>query len=153
MIRKQVLAFGNSEKSEFINIGIFAASSGGRKGRCHIGRFMPDRERSHVCLCYSHMAKTGFLTTWLICIIYVSLLVWIWNKLEIDSSKENCLHGLTKHICNKYSGYYLFTSFDISFPNLIWCCCFRYLQHVIMSLFTMNTEKHRFTYKMNTTCC
>ena len=49
MIGKQVLAFGKSEKSEFINIGIFAASSGGRKGRLHIGRFTPDRERSHVC--------------------------------------------------------------------------------------------------------
>ena len=49
MIGKQVLAFGKSEKSEFINIGIFAASSGGRKGRRHIGRFKPDRERSHVC--------------------------------------------------------------------------------------------------------
>ena len=49
MIGKQVLAFGKSKKSEFINIGIFAASSGGRKGRLHIGRFMPDRERSHVC--------------------------------------------------------------------------------------------------------
>ena len=48
MIGKQVLAFGKSEKSEFINIGIFAASSGGRKGRHHIGRFTPDRERSHV---------------------------------------------------------------------------------------------------------
>ena len=48
MIGKQVLAFGKSEKSEFINIGIFAALSGGRKGRCHIGRFTPDRERSHV---------------------------------------------------------------------------------------------------------
>ena len=50
MIGKQVLAFGKSEKSEFINIGIFAASSGGRKGRRHIGRFTPDRERSHVWL-------------------------------------------------------------------------------------------------------
>ena len=50
MIGKQVLAFGKSEKSEFINIGIFAASSGGRKGRRHIGRFTPDRERSHVCI-------------------------------------------------------------------------------------------------------
>ena len=49
MIGKQVLAFGKSEKSEFINIGIFAASSGGRKGRCQIGRFTPDREISHVC--------------------------------------------------------------------------------------------------------
>ena len=49
MIGKQVLAFGKSEKSEFINIEIFAASSGGRKGRLHIGRFTPDRERSHVC--------------------------------------------------------------------------------------------------------
>ena len=50
MIGKQVLDFGKSEKSEFINIGIFAASSGGCKGRCNIGRFTPDRERSHVCL-------------------------------------------------------------------------------------------------------
>ena len=50
MIGKQVLAFGKSEKSKFINIGIFAASSGGREGRCHIGSFTPDRERSHVCL-------------------------------------------------------------------------------------------------------
>ena len=41
MIGKQVLAFGKSEKSELINIGIFAASSGGRKGRRHIGRFTP----------------------------------------------------------------------------------------------------------------
>ena len=49
MIGKQVLAFGKSEKSELINIGIFATSSGGRKGRRHIGRFTPDRERSHVC--------------------------------------------------------------------------------------------------------
>ena len=32
MIRKQVLAFGKSEKSEFINIGIFAASREGVKG-------------------------------------------------------------------------------------------------------------------------
>ena len=48
MIGKQVLAFGKSEKLEFINIGIFAASSGGRKERRHIGRFTPDRERSHV---------------------------------------------------------------------------------------------------------
>ena len=48
VIGKQVLAFGKSEKSEFINIGIFAASSGGHKGRRHIGRFTPDRERSHV---------------------------------------------------------------------------------------------------------
>ena len=31
MIKKQVLAFGKSEKSEFINIGIFAASLGGLK--------------------------------------------------------------------------------------------------------------------------
>ena len=46
VIRKQVLAFGKSEKSEFINIRIFPASSAGRKGRRHIGRFMPDRERS-----------------------------------------------------------------------------------------------------------
>ena len=44
MIGKQVLAFGKSEKSEFINIGIFAASSGGIKGGaisgglCQIGR-------------------------------------------------------------------------------------------------------------------
>ena len=50
MIGKQVLAFGKSEKSECINIRIFVASSGGRKGRHHIGRFTPDRERSHVCL-------------------------------------------------------------------------------------------------------
>ena len=49
MIGKQVLAFGKSEISKFINIGIFAASSGGRKGRRHIGSFTPDRERSHVC--------------------------------------------------------------------------------------------------------
>ena len=48
MIGKQVLAFGKSEKSELLNIGIFAALSGGRKGRRHIGRFTPDRERSHV---------------------------------------------------------------------------------------------------------
>ena len=48
VIGKQVLVFGKSEKSEFINIGIFAASSGGRKGRRHIGRFTPDQERSHV---------------------------------------------------------------------------------------------------------
>ena len=48
MIGKQVLAFGKSEKSEFINIGIFAATSGGRKGRNHIRRFTPDRERSPV---------------------------------------------------------------------------------------------------------
>ena len=48
VIGKQVLAFGESEKSKFINIGIFAASSGGRKGRRHIGSFTPDRERSHV---------------------------------------------------------------------------------------------------------
>ena len=52
MIGKQVLAFGKSEKSEFINIGIYAASSGGRKERGHIGRFTPDRERSHVCLLF-----------------------------------------------------------------------------------------------------
>ena len=50
MIGKQVLAFGKREKSELINIGIFAASSGGHKRRCHIGRFTPDRERSRVCL-------------------------------------------------------------------------------------------------------
>ena len=31
-----------------MNIGIFAASSGGRKERRHIGRFTPDQERSHV---------------------------------------------------------------------------------------------------------
>ena len=49
VIEKQVLAFGKSEKSEFINIRIFAASSGGHKGRRHIGRVTPDRERSHVC--------------------------------------------------------------------------------------------------------
>ena len=48
MIGKQVLAFGKSEKSEFINIRIFAALSGGRKGRRHIGRFTPDWEISHV---------------------------------------------------------------------------------------------------------
>ena len=48
MIGKQVLAFGKSQKSKFINIGIFAASSGGRKGRRIIGSFTPDRERSHV---------------------------------------------------------------------------------------------------------
>ena len=48
VIGKQVLAFGKSEKSEFINIRIFAASSEGHKGRRHIGRFSPDRERSHV---------------------------------------------------------------------------------------------------------
>ena len=48
MIRKQVLAFGKSKKIGIINIGIFAASSGGRKGRRHIGSFTPDRERSHV---------------------------------------------------------------------------------------------------------
>ena len=50
VIGKQDLAFGKSEKSEFINIEIFAASSGGRKGWRHIGSFMPDRERSHVCI-------------------------------------------------------------------------------------------------------
>ena len=49
MIGKQVLAFGKSQKSKFINIGIFAASSGGRKERRIIGSFTPDRERSHVC--------------------------------------------------------------------------------------------------------
>ena len=48
VIGKQVLSFGKSEKWEFINIGIFAALSGGRKRRRHIGRFMPDQERSHV---------------------------------------------------------------------------------------------------------
>ena len=32
MIGKQVLAFGKSEKSEFINIGIFAASGGLKEG-------------------------------------------------------------------------------------------------------------------------
>ena len=31
-------------------MGIFAASSGGRKGRRHIGRFTPNQERSHVCV-------------------------------------------------------------------------------------------------------
>ena len=50
VIGKQVLAFSKSEKSEFINIGIFAASSGGRKGRRHIRRLTPDPERSHVCI-------------------------------------------------------------------------------------------------------
>ena len=50
VIWKQVLAFGKSEKLEFINIGIFAASSAGRKGRRHIVKFTPDRERSHVCV-------------------------------------------------------------------------------------------------------
>ena len=49
MIGKQVLAFGKREKSELIYIRIFAASSGGRKGRRHIGSFTPDWERSHVC--------------------------------------------------------------------------------------------------------
>ena len=38
VIGKQVLAFGKGLKSEFINIEIFAASSGGRKGRRQIGR-------------------------------------------------------------------------------------------------------------------
>ena len=57
MIGKQVLAFGKSEKSEFINIGIFAASSGGRKGWRHIGRFTPDRERSHVWLCVDQVGQ------------------------------------------------------------------------------------------------
>ena len=60
MIGKQVLAFGKSEKSEFINIRIFAASSGGRKGRRHIGRFTPDRERSHVCLSLMVPQGTGY---------------------------------------------------------------------------------------------
>ena len=50
MIGKHVLALEKAKKSKFINIGIFAASSGGRKGRRHIGSFTPDRERSHVCL-------------------------------------------------------------------------------------------------------
>ena len=64
MIGKQVLAFGKSEKSEFINSGIFAASSGGRKGRHHIGRFTPDRERSHVWLAYSYIyTPTADLST------------------------------------------------------------------------------------------
>ena len=58
MIGKQVLAFGKSEKSEFINIENFAASSGGRKGRCHIGRFTPDRDRSHVCFLMTKMKST-----------------------------------------------------------------------------------------------
>ena len=58
MIGKQVLAFGKNEKSEFINIGIFAASSGGRKGRCHIGRFTSDRERSHVWISYNIEYRT-----------------------------------------------------------------------------------------------
>ena len=44
----QVLAFGKSEISEFIYIRIFSASSGGHKGKRHIGSFTPDRERSHV---------------------------------------------------------------------------------------------------------
>ena len=48
MIGKQVLAFGKSEKSEFINIGIFAASSGGCEGRLHVGRFTPD----HMCMAF-----------------------------------------------------------------------------------------------------
>ena len=59
MTGKQVLAFGKSEKLEFINIGIFAASLGGRKGRRHIGRFTPDRERSHVCSDTPHTDNFG----------------------------------------------------------------------------------------------
>ena len=49
MIGKQVLAFAQMKNWEFIKIRIFAALSGGRKGRRCIGRFMLDRERSHVC--------------------------------------------------------------------------------------------------------
>ena len=36
--RKKSSAIGKSEKLEFINIGIFAALSRGRKGKRHIGR-------------------------------------------------------------------------------------------------------------------
>ena len=64
MIGKQVLAFRKSEKSEIINIRIFAASSGGRKGRRHIGRFTPDRERSHVWRPAKTQISLGICSVW-----------------------------------------------------------------------------------------
>ena len=48
VIGKQVLAFGKSEKSELINIGILLPRREGVKGGTISGRFTPDRERSHV---------------------------------------------------------------------------------------------------------
>ena len=68
MIGKQVLAFGKSEKSELINIRIFAASSGGPKGRRHIGRFTPDRERSHV---WAALCSSSYCYIWMSYIILI----------------------------------------------------------------------------------
>ena len=82
MIGKQVLAFGKSEKSEFINIGIFGASSGGRKGRLHIGRFTPDRERSHVWFLH-------FLDT-LLPVLWYSPISWYVAKNLIFSTQFYC---------------------------------------------------------------
>ena len=50
MVGKQVLAFGKSEKSEFIYIGSFGLSGGSHIWGPNIGRSRRGRERSHVCL-------------------------------------------------------------------------------------------------------
>ena len=51
MIGKQVLAFGKSEKSEFIYIGSFGLSGVTHIWGPNIGRSRRNRVRSHVCSC------------------------------------------------------------------------------------------------------
>ena len=46
--RKTSFSFGKKRKIGIHKYRDFAASSGGRKRRRHIGSFTPDRERSHV---------------------------------------------------------------------------------------------------------
>ena len=60
MIRKQVLAFGKSEKSEFIYIGSFGLSGVARIWGPNIGRSRRNRVRSHVCLVFLFMCWSFF---------------------------------------------------------------------------------------------
>ena len=49
--RKTSFSFWQKRKIGNLYIsGYFADSSGGHKGRCHLGSFTPDQERSHVCI-------------------------------------------------------------------------------------------------------
>ena len=120
MIGKQVYAFGKSEKSEFINIGIFAASLEGRKGRRHIGRFTPDLESSHVC-----KADCGLCSGAVLSVHKAAQCdgceMWIHNECSFitEAEYENVLDSGCTWICPKCEFFNFSDSFFVGQLNLM----------------------------------
>ena len=104
MIRNQVLAFGKSEKSEFINIGIFAASLGGRKGRRQIsrdlmGKSLHKQVKIRAFTGHSHTVNSLLFVRSLLLLIFTNLISHEFKILAKHLFIKN-LHQETSFIAN-----------------------------------------------------